>query len=707
MPVTTRTGPGSPAGSSTSTNRAAQAATKPTMKIDTPLAKDLLFHRMVAREELGRLSEFEIDLLSPRDDIAPNEILAKNVTVSMELASDGLRHFNGYVTRFTQTGMRGRYTLYHASVRPWMWFMTRTADCKIFQDKSIPEVIEEVFADHSIADYELDLKGQYSPWIYCVQYRETDFNFVSRLMEQEGIYYYLRHASGRHTMVITDSISGHAPFEGYETLPYIPLNRVRPEHEAITRWTFGHEVQPGAYATNDYNFEEPRVDRNADRAEPKDNELGAYEVYDYPGEYDEKAEGVHIATTRLEELHAQYELAHASTSARGLCTGSTFKMNRYPRADQNREYLVVTATHDLEYSEYESMEGGGTNYDCNFTALVANVPFRPARTTPKPIVQGPQTAFVVGPAGDEIHTDEYGRIKVQFHWDRVGEEDQHSSCWVRVAQPWAGKNWGAIFTPRIGQEVVVSYLEGDPDQPLVTGSVYNAIQKQPYLGEGLDGKHKHDPHISGIKTNSTKGGSGYNELRFDDTAGAEQIFMHAQFNFDRRVKNDDMEYVGHDKHLHVVNDRVEKIDKKAYMEIVEDQSLTVSGKKNETIVGKHELLVKADQNTEVKGKASLTVGGDLHEKVSANTAIDSGQAIHIKAGMTVVIEAGTQISLKVGGNFVDIGPAGVTIVGTMVLINSGGSAGSGSGSSPTAPAEAEKKEPTEADDSASGSKSAQ
>jgi type VI secretion system secreted protein VgrG len=629
------------------------------------------------------------------------------VTVGVELEAGGERHFNGYVTRFGYVGMRGRLHLYHASVRPWLWFLTRTADCKIFQKKKIPDIIEEVFEDHGIADYELDLKGSYSPWEYCVQYRETDFNFVSRLMEQEGMYYYFRHAEGRHTMVITDSISGHEPFAGYENIPYMPLDRVRPEQEAVTRWTFGYEVQPGTYATNDYNFKEPRVDRNANRAEPKDNELGDYEVYDYPGEYDEKGEGIHISVTRIEELHVPYELAQAATTARGLACGSTFKLKGFPRTDQNREYLVVAATHELEYGEHESMEGEGTNYGCGFKALQVPTPFRPARRTPKPIVQGLQTAFVVGPSGDEIYTDEYGRIKVQFHWDRVGEEDENSSCWMRVAQAWAGKNWGANFIPRIGQEVLVSFLEGDPDQPLVTGSVYNAIQKHPYLGQGLDGKHKHDPNVSGIKSNSTKGGSGYNEIRFDDTSGKEQIFMHGQFNFDRRVKNDDMEFVGNDKHLHVVNNRVEKIDKNAYLEVVTDQHNTVSGKKSETIVGEHHFLVKADQNAEVKGKASLTVGGDLHEKVTANTAIDSGQAIHIKAGMTVVIEAGTQISLKVGGNFVDIGPAGVTIVGTMVLINSGGSAGSGSGSSPTAPTEAEKKEPTEADDSASGSKSAQ
>lgn len=676
------------------------------MEITTPLGKDLLFHRMVAREELGRLSEFEIDLLSTRADIMPNEILAKNVTVKLELASDGLRYFNGFVTRFYQTGKRGRYHLYHASVRPWLWFLTRTADCRIFQDLSIPDILKKVFDEHSISDYALELTASYDPWDYCVQYRESDFNFVSRLMEQEGIYYYLRHEADRHTMVLTDSYSGHGPFEGYGQIPYIPVERLRPEQEAVTLWTFGNEVQPGAYVLDDYNFKEPRVERLAERVAASAHDLADYEVYDYPGEYDAQGEGRTYARTRLEEAHAQYELAQGTTNARGLCTGSTFKLKSYPRADQNREYLVVRSTHDLEYSEYEAMEGGGTSYGCSFTALNAQEPFRPMRSTPKPIVQGPQTAFVVGPAGDEIHTDEYGRIKVQFHWDRLGEEDEHSSCYMRVSQPIAGNNWGVTFIPRIGQEVVVSFLEGDPDQPLVTGSVYNAIQRPPYLGEGRDSKHKNDPHISGIKTNSTKGGSGYNELRFDDTAGAEQIFMHAQHNFDRRVKNDDLQFVGNDKHVRIVNDRVEKIDKKAYLEIVEDQSNTVTGNKAETIVKNHDLLVKADQNADVKGTASLTVGKDLQEKVSMNAALDAGMEVHIKAGMKVIIEAGTQISLKVGGNFVDIGPAGVTIVGTMVLINSGGAAGSGSGSSPTAAKEAEKKEPTEADDSASGSKSA-
>ncbi|HEX2830701.1 MAG TPA: type VI secretion system tip protein TssI/VgrG [Burkholderiales bacterium] len=703
----------------------------PTMKIVTPLDDDLLFHRMTAREELGRLSEFEIDLLSARNDIAADEILGKNVTVKLELETEGFRYFNGFVTRFSQTGMRGRYNTYQASVRPWLWFLTRTADCRIFQKKSIPDIIEEVFADHAVADYELDLKGQYSPWEYCVQYRETDFNFVSRLMEQEGMYYYFRHAEGRHTMVITDSISGHGPFAGYETLPYQPLDRVRPEKEAVTRWTFGYEVQPGSYATNDYNFKEPRVDRNANREEPKQNELGTYEVYDYPGEYDDRGEGLHVAVTRIEELHVQYELAHATTISRGLACGCTFKLKGFPRGDQNREYLVTSATHQCEYSDYEAMEAGGTDYGCSFTALNTPTPFRPARITPKPVVQGLQTAFVVGPSGDEIHTDEYGRIKVQFHWDRVGEEDENSSCWIRVAQVWAGKNWGANFIPRIGQEVLVSFLEGDPDQPLVTGSVYNALQKHPYLGQGLDGKHKHDPNVSGIKTNSTKGGVGYNELRFDDTKDREQIFIHGEKNYDVRVKNDMMERVLHDRHtivggkdggtegdhrIQIYQDRHKEVKRHEIIKIAENREELVGGNYDHIVKGAHKEQIDGDQHLTIKGKkaekvtgkVSLTTDADLHQKVAMNTALDSGMAIHLKAGMTCVIEAGMQLSLKVGGNFIDIGPAGVTIQGTMVLINSGGAAGSGSGCSadaPEAPKEAAPTEPTQADDSASGSKS--
>ncbi|MDB5866884.1 MAG: tssI, partial [Betaproteobacteria bacterium] len=687
---------------------------------------------LIAREELGRLSEFEIDLLSPRKDIKFSEILAKNVTVRIELENAGDRYFNGFVTRFSQIGMRGRYHLYHASVRPWLWFLTRTADCRIFQKMSVPEIVQKVFADHSLADFQLELTSTYRKWDYCVQYRETDFNFVSRLLEQEGIYYYLRHVDARHTLVLTDSGSSHAAFPGHEQIPYIPLDRRRPEQEAINDWTIAHAIQPGQFVIDDYNFTEPKVARKANKQKARAHELADYEVYDYPGEYEKKPEGDHYVQAHLEEVQSQFELVDGSTNCRGLCTGSTFKLTGHPRADQERDYLVVRATHDLEYSEYESMQGQGSNYGCTFTVMNTEEPFRPARTTPKPIVQGPQTAMVVGPAGDEIYTDEYGRVKVQFHWDRLGTKDENSSCWMRVAQTWAGNNWGASFVPRIGQEVVVSFLEGNADDPLITGSVYNAIQRPPYLGEGRDDKHDNDPHVSGIKSNTTKGGAGFNEWRFDDTKGKEQVFIHGERNYDVRVKNDMMERVLHDRHTIIggekdgakAGDHRIQIYQDRHMEVKRHEVIKIGGNREEFVEGDYDNVVKgthkeevrADQHLLVKGKKaekvagdmSLTVGTKLQEKVGTNAALEAGVEIHLKAGQKVIVEAGMQITLKVGGNFVDIGPAGVTIQGTMVLINSGGAAGAGSGSSPEAPEaakEAKPTEPTVADDSKSGSKS--
>lgn len=638
------------------------------MEIMTPLGADLLFHRMVAREELGRLSEFEIDLLSPRKDIKFSEILAKNVTVRLELYNEENRYFNGFVTRFSQVGMRGRYHLYHASVRPWLWFLTRTADCRIFQKMSVPEIVQKVFGDHGIADFKLELTGTYRKWEYCVQYRETDFNFISRLLEQEGIYYYFRHVEDRHTLVLTDSYSGHGPFPGHDEIPFIPLDRLRPEQEAIHEWTVANEIQSGKFVIDDYNFTEPKVARVANKQNVRAHELADYELYDYPGEYEKKPEGDHYVQARLEEMQSQFELAEGSTNSRGLCTGSLFKLLGHPRPDQGREYLVVQATHDLEYSEYESMEGGGSNYGCSFNVIHSREPFRTQRTTPKPMVQGPQTAVVVGPAGDEIYTDKYGRIKVQFHWDRLGKADQDSSCWIRVSQNWAGKRWGAMFLPRIGQEVIVAFLEGDADCPIVTGCVYNAEAMPPYSLPGEMTK-------STIKTYSSKGGGGFNEIRFEDKKGSEQVFVHAERNQDNRVKKDSLEWVGKDRHLIVKTDQKEKVE------------------------GDKHLSVKGDQNEKADGTVSLKVGMDLQQKVGMKLAVDAGQEIHLKAGMNLVIESGTSLTLKVGGNFINFNPGGIFIKGTMVMINSGGAAGSGSGCSPAAPAE-----PTEADKAEPGEK---
>jgi len=353
--------------------------------------------------------------------------------------------------------------------------------------------------------------------------------------------------------------------------------------------------------------------------------------------------------------------------------------------------------------EFSSGGGGGECvYSCALTAIGSGVPFRPTCVTPKPTVPGPQTAIVVGPSGEEIYTDKYGRVKVQFHWDRYGKADQNSSCWIRVAQVWAGRQWGALYTPRIGQEVIVEFLEGNPDYPIITGRVYNGQAMPPY-------QLPDHQTMSTIKSNTSRGGGGFNEIRFEDMKGKEQVFVHAEKDQDLRVKNDCRECIGNERHLIVKKNQFEQVDADKHSTVKGDQRTEIDGDNSLTVKGDHLVqisggdhrTVKGDQsesiggdhnlkgmnlNTEAGQKISIKAGTDFHEKAGMNYAMDAGMAVHIKGGMTVVVEGGLQLSLKVGGNFIDINPGGVFIQGTMVMINSGGAAGSGSGSSPTAPA---------------------
>jgi type VI secretion system secreted protein VgrG len=365
------------------------------MEIQTPLGDDvLLFHRLHAREELSRSSDFQLELLSAqKEPINFDEILGKNVTVRVKLQDDSIRHFNGFVTRFAAGGRMGRYLRFTATVSPWAWFMTRTADCRIFQDKTVREILEEVFADHPMADFKFELMESYEKWTYCVQYRETDFNFVSRLMEHEGIYYYYRHIDGAHTMVLTDSIDKHEPFPGYDCIKFIrPQELVRPEIEHISSWDFAREVQPGVFALDDYDFERPAVDLRLNRPVPRKYTPSDYEWFEYPGFFTKKKHGEQLAQVRGEEFGSQFERGFGESNARGIHVGSVFQLENYSRDDQNCKHLVVSTEHDLEYSDYEAMpEPSGSDYRCKFVAMTTAQQFRPKRLTPKPFVQGPRT----------------------------------------------------------------------------------------------------------------------------------------------------------------------------------------------------------------------------------------------------------------------------------------------------------------------------
>ena len=631
------------------------------MEIVTPLGNDvLLFHRMTAREELSRLSEFDIDLLSEKGDIAPNKILGKNVTVKLELHDDSARHFNGYVTRFQQVGFHGRYHAYQATVRPWLWFLTRTADCRIFQEKTVPEIIKQVFGDHSVADFKDELTYTYRKRTYCVQYRETDFDFLSRLMEQEGIYYFFTHAQGRHTMVLADAYSAHAPAVGYETLQYIDSERVvRPEQEYISRWSYACEIQPGKYEIDDYDFERPGVELAVRSRMAREHALADYEIYDYPGAYLQTADGDQYVGTRIDELHAQFEIARGESNARGLASGCLFKLTGQPRSDQNREYLILAASYAMTFNEYETGDSPGATCTCGFSALNSKQQFRPQRITPKPIVQGPQTAVVVGPAGDEIYTDKYGRVKVQFHWDRYGKKNENSSCWVRPSHPWAGKNWGMFSIPRIGQEVIVDFLEGDPDQPIITGRVYNAEQMPPYALPA-------NMTQTGILSRSSKGGSGANanELRFEDKKGAEQVYLHAEKNQDISVENDETHSVGHDRtktidhdeKVHVKHDRTETVDN--------NESITIGVNRKEKVGANETVSVGANRSVSVGASETKKVALQRTHLVGINETIGVGGAQEIGIGAFQAIVVGAYQTTNVGGyQSNNIGAAQSTNVG--------------------------------------------
>ncbi|HUL63363.1 MAG TPA: type VI secretion system tip protein TssI/VgrG [Burkholderiaceae bacterium] len=621
------------------------------MEIKTPLAADaLLFYSMSATESLGRLFEYQITVLSLKSDIKAEDLLGKNVTVKVELTDGNSRYFDACVTRFGLAGGLGRYFRYQITGRPWMWLLTRSADCRIFQNQKVPDIIKAIFDKYPGAKFEQRLTGEYKPWEYCVQYRETDFNFVSRLMEQEGIYYYFKHEDGKHTVVLSDSYDAHEPVSGFEKFAFLPqsLDTPRQKNEVVEEWFVSKEIEPGAYAIDDYDFERPSVDLLASYKDPRKHTEAEREMYDWPGEYIDKAEGEHFVRTRLEELLVQHELCEGGGPARALAAGCLFKLISHPRSDQNREYLVTHANHSLRFDGYESIESAGADYRCNFTALPSSVPFRPARLTPKPLMQGPQTGVVVGPSGDEIYTDKYGRVKVQFHWDRYGKKNENSSCWIRVSHPWAGSNWGVIHIPRIGQEVIVDFLEGDPDCPIITGRVYNAEQMPPWELPG-------NKTQSGILTRSSLQGAAANAnaIRFEDKKGSEQLWIHAEKNQDIEVENDETHWVGHD--------RSKTID--------HDETTTVKHDRTETVGNNETITIGVNRTENVGNNETIAIGVNRTETVGANETITIGANRTISVGATETATVALQRTHTVGVNeTIAIGAAQEIAIGAAQVV---------------------------------------
>lgn len=618
--------------------------------INSPLGKDkLLFKTLHGEERISDLFFFNLQMLSESEDLAFDDIVGQSIGVSVKFAPDHQRFFHGVVSRFIQAGADARFTVYYAELRPWLWMLTLNRNCRIFQGKTTPEIIKQIFDDAGFNDYKDSLSASYTAREYCVQYEESDFHFVSRLMEDEGIYYYFEHSESAHTLVLVDDIGAHEDTPGIAQARYLQAeNETQPE-DAVVSCTWSQQVTPGQYAVDDFNFETPGVDLMVS-AEGK---AGKQRIYEYGPNFGKTAAGQKIAGRRIEAHEWNNQVLEGQGHVFGFTAGYKFSLSEHPAESLNQAYVLYSAAHSLTFNSYSNA----------FQAIPADGVFRPPLNTPKPRIHSTQTAIVTGKSGEEIWTDKYGRIKVLFHWDQEGKKDENSSCWIRVNQHWAGKAWGNLWLPRIGQEVIVSFINGDPDRPLVTGGVYNAEQTVPY---GLpDNKTR-----GTLKSHSTKDAKGFNEIRFEDKKDNEEFYMHAQKDMNIDVLNDQTSTIKknraatieeEDDTLTVAKGKRTTTIKKSRTTTIqeEDDTLKVEkGSRVETVKADHTVTIqdgdrtikvaKGGETHDIKKNYVLTIGGNLTIDVTGSIDIKAGKGINIEAGAAMKSKAGTSLTNEAG-----------------------------------------------------------
>ena len=632
---------------------------------------DLLIEEMSGHEAVSELFEFRLRLLSEHDDIDPRKIIGKWAILRIETWDSrhmaGERHWNGYVSRFAQTGRapsadgEGDLYTYECDIVPWFWMLTQHEDCRIFQNLSVPDIVETIFGEFAFSDYKLELTETHPQLEYCTQYNETTFDFISRLIEREGIHYYFRHndegGESKHILVFTDNKDSNPALDPDE-LPFHHDGHAE-DFDAIRSLSRNEQMRTRKVTLHDWDYKKRgSVGENTPTVLDigSDHEL---ERYRYPGGFvaqsgaADASAGKHLSKVIMEAEESSHLRFRGDSQIRTLAPGHTFTLYDHPFDAFNVEYLLLSVWHHGRNNLTAS--GGGGDYGNEFTLQPHDTVYRAPLATRKGQVRGPQTAIVVGPPGEEIYTDDLGRIKVRFPWDRkvpgrsTDMPDDKATCWIRVAQMWAGNGYGTMFIPRVGMEVVVDFLEGDPDKPIAVGCVYNGINKPPYALPGEATK-------STIKTLSSKGGGGTNELRFEDKKGSEELFIQAQKDFNVNVKASKHEGIGG------------------------NSDLKIGGYGRTYIKGEHDLRVDADSSTFVVGdflqgtKADLQLHAEQEVRVVGNNqvCVSSPVSVDIFGGKTV-IEADKFISLKVGSNGIVIDPSGVSVIGTMIRLNSGGS----------------------------------
>jgi len=675
--------------------------------VKTPLSgrSQLLVNDFSYYEELSKVFAIEVGLTSQDATIELKDLIAKDVSVELTLANGTSRYFHGYVTRFIHLGTDGGLATYSATLRPWLWMLGRRYDIRIYQEKTSQDILRDVFSQYgAMAKYEFRLRQALKPYSYCTQYRESDLNFAMRLLEQDGLFFYFDHTQQGHTLIITDDSTSAKPIDGQSQLSFATAEMFD-EENVVTQFRADRKLESGRVSLKTADYKSPGARRYVSGETSTDQgDAQKYEIYDYLGAhgFDSTNRGEELARFRLEALEAEGKAFIGTSNCRTLSAGRTFTLSGHYDHDNgqasDREFLVLSVSHHGA-NNYQSSEGAAT-YSNSFVCIRKKIPFRPALTTVKPIIAGPQTAVVVGPKGEEIFTDSLGRVKVQFHWDRLGQRDASSSCWVRVGQPWAGRGFGMVQIPRIGDEVVVTFLDGSPDRPLITSRVYNAQNMPPW---GLPGNATQ----SGILTRSSKGATAdnANAIRFEDKKGAEEVWIHAEKDQRIEVENDESHTVGNDRTKTIDRDettqvhrnrtetvdgnetitvhqnRTERVDLNETISIGGNRSETVGG--NETVMidgAKAETVLLAAAETIGLAKA-LTVGGAYQVSVAGamNTSVGLAQGEEVglskqtMVGKTYVIEAGDRFEVRVGKSTLVMTSDGtVTINGSTFAFSASG-----------------------------------
>ncbi|CAN7396574.1 type VI secretion system Vgr family protein [Acidovorax sp. LjRoot117] len=646
-------------------------------KINTPLGDTLQLRQLHGTEELSRLFTFNVQVISESKTVDPKALLGKSATVEVETDGGGRRYLNGVISRFGMRGQDASKYSYFLEMRPWLWLATRKTDFKIFQNMTVPDIIRDVLGKYG-EPMEFRLTKAYPSVEYLVQYSESDCNLVCRLAEDLGIYFHFKHSSGSHTLVFCDdTISSHEPMAG-GGLPFYP-----PEKAAVAReenlddWDFTQGLRSGKVATDDFDFKKPRADLTNTRKMPPGHANDGFETYEFPGQFTEYDQGEHYAKVRVEEHIAAHERVAGQGNARNLvgATGCFMTLRNYPREDQNVQHLLISVTYHFTENVQVSDVSVGSTQRFAIEALPTTRAFRPARITPKPRTQGLQTAWVVGPPGEEIYCDKYGRVKVQFHWDRIGAMDENSSCWMRFSSSWAGSNFGAIAIPRIRMEVLVDHIDANPDRPIIVGVVYNADNMPPW---SLPANQTQ----SGIKTRSSKGGAAgagmkngpgdANALRFEDKAGQEQLWLHAQKDQLIEVENDEAHWVGHDRQKNVDHDETTVIGNDRTETVNHDETITVHNNRTERVDVNEKISIGVNRDEDVGVNETVTIGVNRTKTVGVNETDTIGTKWGISVGKIKTETIGLFSMQNIGvANMQNIGVARMTNIGVAYNLNVG------------------------------------